>query len=149
MAFNIENFLPYLLNRAAEESSVTFQSVYKSRYGMLRHEWRVLFHLGYYEALTASQICDIGGLHKTKVSRAIHALEAKRFVSRTTQDKDRRFATIILTAKGRQVYDDLCREAAGFHEQMMASFSASERAVLIDCLRRLRGAKSLGVSTKA
>ena len=44
--FDLQLFLPYLLNQAAEESSLSFQRVYKDRYGMLRTEWRVLFHLG-------------------------------------------------------------------------------------------------------
>ena len=44
--FNLHDFLPYLLNQAAEESSLAFQQIYKGRYGMLRTEWRVLFHLG-------------------------------------------------------------------------------------------------------
>ena len=42
--FDLQLFLPYLLNQAAEESSLSFQRVYKDRYGMLRTEWRVLFH---------------------------------------------------------------------------------------------------------
>ena len=36
--FELQNFLPYLLNQAAEESSLAFQSIYKDRYGMLRTE---------------------------------------------------------------------------------------------------------------
>ena len=42
------DFLPYLLAMAAEKTSQEFQRYYKDRYGMLRTEWRVLFHLGCY-----------------------------------------------------------------------------------------------------
>ncbi|MGJ8555905.1 MAG: MarR family winged helix-turn-helix transcriptional regulator, partial [Sulfitobacter geojensis] len=31
--FELQNFLPYLLNQAAEVSSLTFQQFYKDRYG--------------------------------------------------------------------------------------------------------------------
>ncbi len=34
--FDLRLFLPYLLNQAAEASSLAFQQVYKNRYGMLR-----------------------------------------------------------------------------------------------------------------
>ena len=146
MRFHIENFLPYLLNRAAEDTGLSFQEIYKSRYGMLRHEWRVLFHLGYYDKLTASQICEIGGLHKTKVSRALRALEDKKFVTRTAQDADRRFATVSLTQGGSRVYDDLCQEAATFHERLMADFSEAEKTLLIESLRRLKGQSFVGTS---
>ena len=46
--FQLQQFLPYLLNQAAEVSSLEFQQIYKDRYGMLRTEWRVLFHLCLY-----------------------------------------------------------------------------------------------------
>ena len=34
--FDLWQFLPYLLNQAAEASSLEFQQVYKERYGLLR-----------------------------------------------------------------------------------------------------------------
>ena len=67
--FALQDFLPYLLNRAAEESSLGFQKHYKNRYGMLRTEWRVLFHLGNYGEMTAKEIGSRAKIHKTKISR--------------------------------------------------------------------------------
>ena len=43
--FDLESFLPYLLNQAAEATSRAFQAVYRDRYGMTRTQWRVLAHL--------------------------------------------------------------------------------------------------------
>ena len=71
----LQNFLPYLLNQAAKASSLKFQQIYKERYGMLRTEWRVLFHLGAYGELTAKEISDRRQIHKTKISRSVNALE--------------------------------------------------------------------------
>ncbi|MEY8841114.1 MarR family transcriptional regulator, partial [Cribrihabitans sp. XS_ASV171] len=88
--FDLRNFLPFLLNQAAEESSLEFQSVYKNRYGMLRTEWRVLFHLGIYGELTAKEIGERARIHKTKVSRAVAKLAERRFLMRTRDDLDRR-----------------------------------------------------------
>ncbi|MCF6232933.1 MAG: MarR family transcriptional regulator, partial [Rhodobacteraceae bacterium] len=76
------DFLPYLLNQAAEESSLAFQQVYKGRYGMLRTEWRVLFHLGMYGRMTAKEIGTRALIHKTKISRAVQRLATRRFLSR-------------------------------------------------------------------
>ena len=86
--FDLMLFLPYLLNQAAEESSIAFQRLYKDRYGMLRTEWRVLFHLGYYGDKTAREICDMSKMHKTKVSRAVAALEKRRFLVRERVETD-------------------------------------------------------------
>ena len=139
MAFDIENFLPYLLNRAAESASQSFQSVYKSKYGMLRTEWRVLFHLGFYDEITASEICLKSGLHKTKVSRAVSALEDKHFVERSQNEADRRFASLRLTARGRAVFDDLSQQAEKTHHDLMAGFTSDEQEILFKCLQHLRG----------
>ena len=34
--FELQNFLPYLLNQAAESSSMAFRTYYRDKYGMLR-----------------------------------------------------------------------------------------------------------------
>ena len=57
MKFDIQDFLPYLLNRAAEKASSVYQQEYKSKYGMLLTQWRVVFHLGRYGKMTAIDIC--------------------------------------------------------------------------------------------
>jgi ATP-dependent Lon protease len=41
---------------------------------MLRTEWRVLFHLGIYGEMTATDIVNRARIHKTKVSRAVQKL---------------------------------------------------------------------------
>ena len=105
--FDLADFVPYLLNQAAEEASLGFQRVYKDRYGMLRTEWRVLFHLGRYGAMTATAIGRLAKVHKTKVSRAVQALEARRFLRREACEDDRRAERLSLTASGRAAFEDL------------------------------------------
>lgn len=135
--FDLGQFLPYTLNQAAEAASIGFQGQYRDRYGMLRTEWRVLFHLGRHGAMTAKQICDRATLHKTKVSRAVRALEAKRFLRRTPQEADRRHETLALTARGQEVYADLAQAARAYDASLSAQFTAQERAVLDRCLKRI------------
>ncbi|WP_299371015.1 MarR family winged helix-turn-helix transcriptional regulator [uncultured Tateyamaria sp.] len=105
--FDVRGFLPYLLNQAAEASSLDFQKVYKDRYGMLRNEWRVLFHLGIYTRMTASEIGERAQMHKTKISRAVQRLAERRYLIRQRDGDDRRVEHLELTALGRKVYDDL------------------------------------------
>ena len=137
--FELRNFLPYLLNQAADASSLEFQRYYKSRYGMLRTEWRVIFHLGRYGTMTAKQICDAAGLHKTKVSRAVAALEEKRFLKREVLSTDRRHEALTLTRPGMRVFDDLSAAAQKFDSTLQAAFTPTERDVLQRCLRQIAG----------
>mgnify|MGYP003387793772 CR=1 FL=1 len=135
--FDLGQFLPYALNQAAEATSVGFQKHYRQRYGMLRTEWRVLFHLGRYGAMTAKSICDRSSLHKTKVSRAVGALEKKRFLMRQEQPEDRRLETLSLTRQGKTVYADLHKSAKAYDAALSAHFSAQEREVLDRCLEKI------------
>ncbi|MCK0149734.1 MarR family transcriptional regulator [Marivita sp. S6314] len=118
--------MPYLLNQAAEKTSLEFQKYYRLKYGMLRTEWRVLFHLGRYGALTAKAICDRAGLHKTKVSRAVAALETRRFIQRNRMEQDRRQEVLTLTRAGENAFDDLVAEAARYNTRLMQNFSAED-----------------------
>lgn len=128
--FHLPHFLPYLLNQASEAASQDFQAYYRGKYGMLRTEWRVLFHLGCYGDLSAKQICEKASIHKTKVSRAVAALEDKRYLTRNQSEADRRMETLTLTASGRTVFDDLSRAAQGFEEKLVDGLSAGELQVL-------------------
>lgn len=135
--FDLRDFTPYLLNIAAETTSLEFQKIYKGTYGMLRTEWRVVFHLGRYGPMTAKQICDRARLHKTKVSRAVSALERKRYLSRKQMTEDKRHETLSLTRSGQAVFEDLYSSAQAFDIELMSDFTDEEQQILRRCLTRL------------
>jgi len=137
--FDIKDFLPYLLNLAAEQTSIEFQATYKNRYGMLRMEWRVLYHLGRYGEMTAKSICDRAHIHKTKASRAVKALEQRRYITRTEVSADRRNEMLCLTKSGQAVYRDLCAIAGRYEADLTSQFSPEEYDILQRCLKRLIG----------
>lgn len=135
--FDLRDFLPYLLNQAAEESSLVFQAYYRSHYGMLRTEWRTLFHLGRYGDMTAKDICERARLHKTKVSRAVAALERKRYLVRKEIESDRRHEMLSLTGTGQRVFKDLYEAAARYEAQLMSAFTEEEQITLKRCLMQI------------
>jgi DNA-binding MarR family transcriptional regulator len=137
MSFNLPEFLPYLLNQAAEAASREFQAHYRQHYGMLRTEWRVLFHLGLYGDLTARQICDMASLHKTKVSRAVSALEEKRFLTRRPHAADRRVEQLSLTASGQRVFADLSAAAESYEARLISTLPETDIGQLKTVLRAL------------
>ena len=137
--FELSDFTPYLLNQAAEAQSQRFSRVYRERYGMLRTEWRVLFHLGRYGEMSAREISDRASIHKTKVSRAVAALERKRFLARRPSEADRRVELLSLRPPGRAAFAELS-EAAAEHERALAARIGAERlAELRRLLRELAG----------
>lgn len=134
---DLSNFLPYLLFQAGELTSLNFQAHYRSRYGMLRTEWRVLFHLGSKGGQTAKQICDSAMLHKTKVSRAVNALEAKRFLSRQKVENDLRSEVLLLTKQGQKTFSDLVIVASDYNRTFERTLGERDQATLVATLQKL------------
>ncbi|SPF77452.1 MarR family winged helix-turn-helix transcriptional regulator [Pseudoprimorskyibacter insulae] len=128
--FALQQFLPYMLNQAAEASSLGFQQAYKERYGMLRTEWRVLFHLGLYGRMRAQDIVARASIHKTKVSRAVQRLEDRRFLKRERDEEDRRREHLELTAAGLKAYKDLYAIASKYEAQLTEGLTAQELSEL-------------------
>lgn len=135
--FDLNGFLPYLLNQAAEAASESFRTVYRAAYGMTRTQWRVLAHLGRFGAMTAKEICAASHTEKTKVSRAVAALEAAGWLSRQTSAQDRRAEILSLTAQGQAVYADLGRRAQDHDCALRARLGPGIAAQLDDLLRRI------------
>ncbi len=137
--FDLQYFLPYMLNQAAEESSIAFQRHYKNRYGMLRTEWRVLFHLGRYGEMTAKEIGERARIHKTKVSRAVQKLADRRFLTRKKDENDRRSERLELTQAGLAAYRDLRGVAQEYDAKLVSGFDPEDVATLRRLLARLAG----------
>lgn len=130
-------FTPYLLNMAAEAQGVAFSETYRSRYGMLRTEWRVLYHLGRHGTMSATEISQRAKLHKTKVSRAVRALEVKRFLKRDISDKDRRIEMLYLSEMGLAAFRDLSKAASRFEAELTRKLGDNDAKLLRSLLVRL------------
>lgn len=135
--FDLERFLPYLLNQAAEVTSDSFQASYKMIYGMTRTQWRVLANIGKFGAMTARDICTISHIEKTKVSRAVAGLEADQLLIRQTSPTDRRIEILSLTDKGRSVFEDLGQRAIQYDRNLRLHIGADEARQLNQILRKL------------
>ena len=118
MDFKLETFLPYRLNQAAERVSQRFAAQYRDRYRMTRPEWRALAALGSYGRMTATGIGANSSMHKTKVSRAVRALEEKRWLKRSEDMSDRRIEHLELTPAGKRIYGEMITLARAYEEEM-------------------------------
>jgi DNA-binding MarR family transcriptional regulator len=135
--FDLNSFLPYLLNQAAEATSKSFQATYKATYGMTRTQWRVLANLGKFGSMTARDICVISHVEKTKVSRAVAALEGDGLLLRAPSHEDRRAEILSLTDQGRAVFADLGQRALDYDRALRTKLGPEIAAGLDDVLRRI------------
>lgn len=127
----LERFLPYRLNRLADTVSREFQRIYKGRYGLTRPEWRLLASLGQYGTMTATEIGAHSAMHKTKVSRAVAALEKRRWLARSADGADRRLEHLALTAAGKAAYRELVPLAREFETELLRGLAPRHRAALL------------------
>jgi DNA-binding MarR family transcriptional regulator len=134
---DLDRFLPYRLDILAEAVSRSLSALYQERYGLGVPEWRVLAHLGQYAPITAKAITAHSRMHKTKVSRAVAALEQLGFLARTGSEQDRREEMLSLTPRGRAVYDDLAPKAAEFDRHLLDELSTPELRTLEKVIDRL------------
>lgn len=138
--FDLEAFLPYRLNRAAEVISLRFLALYKETYELTRPEWRVLAALGSAGPLTATAIGQHSAMHKTKVSRAVFELEQRRWLKRTQDRDDRRLELLTLTAAGTKAYRGMIKLARTFEADLAKLLNPQAIAALETSLTAIEAA---------
>lgn len=133
----LENFLPYRLNRLADSVSREFSRIYRDRHAMTRPEWRLLATLGQYGTMTATQIGRHSAMHKTKVSRAVTALEQRGWLKREAHAGDRRLEHLALTKAGKTAYRELVPLAKAFEKSVLDTLCAADRQIVLAALEIL------------
>jgi DNA-binding MarR family transcriptional regulator len=133
----LEDFLPYRLNVAAAVVSEGLARLYSEKFGIDIPGWRVIATLGQIGQCTAKTIGLHSHMHKTKVSRAVSELEGRTLIRRAINPSDKREAFLVLTDKGRQVYEDIVPLAKTYQTQLLARYSAADQMLFQRILRDL------------
>lgn len=142
--FQLDAFLPYMLNRAAEATSRDFEDWYAKDFGLTRTQWRILAHLDAAKTLTAKAICARIQVDKVGVSRAVAALEARGLLSRAPSEPDRRFEGLRLTEGGSALFAQLVERAGNYEQEIERKLgpklAGALRAALAQALPKLQAA---------
>jgi DNA-binding MarR family transcriptional regulator len=114
----LNDFLPYKIGILASTLNSAFDELLTGKHGIGLTDWRVMATLGEFGSMTAKEICERGRMHKTKVSRAVASLEARRLLMRRTNRDDMREAFLSLTDRGRDIYHDVVPLALSFSRKL-------------------------------
>lgn len=128
--FELETFLPFLLNKAAEATSQAFQPAYRVGFGLSRVQWRVLAITGRYQAITARDICAIAHEEKSKVSRAVSALTEAGHIQKSLGPTDKRTEVLSLTDQGNALFEALGQSALEFDRNLKAALTPEKETAL-------------------
>jgi len=134
---DLESFLPYRMNRAAAAMSERLREVYGRKFKLTIPEWRVLATLAQFPGVTARAIGKHSRLHKTKVSRAVQALEDRRWLGRAENGSDRREEFLRLTPTGLKAYEALVPEMKEFEDRFRKALGAADTRKVMRALDRI------------
>jgi DNA-binding MarR family transcriptional regulator len=140
MQLDLDTFLPYRLHRVAGALSKQARDVYRRKHWLTVPEWRALATIGQFEKITASGIGAHSDMHKTKVSRAVAALEERRWLVRETNAADRREEFLTLTKLGRKAYDEIVPDLVGFENALTERLGTIASRELLAGLKKLEAA---------
>jgi DNA-binding MarR family transcriptional regulator len=88
--------------------------------------------------LTQAELAERARMRGPSAAGALHELERRGFVRRTPDAHDRRKIRVVLTRKGRQLYDLVMPDIDVTNRVMLDGFSAAEQRSLKLMLHRMR-----------
>jgi DNA-binding MarR family transcriptional regulator len=133
----LDQFVPYRMVHLAANISLALSKIYKQEFDINIPQWRVLAQLAQQQKLYSKDIGDITSMDKSKVSRAVKALENKHYLIRQIDKKDNRAAYLSLSVKGEALYQKIAPKALQWERQLIAVLEASEYKNLMKILDKL------------
>ncbi|WP_052342262.1 MarR family winged helix-turn-helix transcriptional regulator [Advenella mimigardefordensis] len=127
---DLNAFLPYQFSQLADVVSHSVATVYESRLGISRDDWRVLVAVNQARHMRATDIAQHTTLDKMQVSRAIARLEKKGFVSRKADADDKRQQILLATPAGQAAYEKVSPLMVARNDYLLQDLSPTEREVL-------------------
>ncbi|KCZ92893.1 MarR family winged helix-turn-helix transcriptional regulator [Hyphomonas johnsonii] len=133
----LREFLPYRLSVLSNTVSRGIADLYDRAFGLSIWQWRVMAVLGENAAITATEIGQFTAMDKVAVSRAVASLLDSGHIAREASLEDGRRALLSLTAKGKDVYEQIVPIALGAERNLVSALSAEEHAQLDGLMEKL------------
>ena len=134
--FDLDQFLPYLINRAGVRLAVSFARDIAAT-GVALQEWRVLAVLAAAGEQRLSDLASLTSIDLSTLSRLVTRMARQGLVARLNGKGDRRERRIALTQKGRGRTRAIIPTAQRYERLALAGLSAAEEQTLKRLLRRV------------
>ena len=136
-ALNLDNYVPAYLTYLAGKISSSASATYRPKFGVGITDWRIMALLATEPWISAGRVCDVIGLDKAAVSRCVRGMKLNGIVDVHWADDDQYRQLIALTRKGLILHDRIVKFSLQREQQLLKSFSAAERKMLINFLSRM------------
>ena len=132
----LEQFLPYLLNRAGARIAAAFNAEMR-QIGASLQVWRVLAALREKDGRRMGDLSETTSIEVSTLTRLVDNMEKDGLVVRRRDSGDARAIALHVTASGRRLTQRIVPIAERYEAVALKGFSAGEVAVLKKALRRL------------
>ena len=99
-------------------------------FGLARAEFVILYSLGLFDGVTASEIAASTAFPKNTLSRAVNRIAKLGLIARSEARTDRRQQNLTLTPAGQAILDEAIPRFMAFEEEMLSPLSLVERETL-------------------
>ncbi len=138
MDFKVDNCIFFQLAKASQ-AGAKFWSSCVSKYKLTAVQGMVLNFLGQEDEITSSELGKRTGLDSATLTGILDRLEAAKLIDRRRHPEDRRAILICLTAKGREIAEEIYELSIDANKTFLASLDPEEISTLHGLLEKVRG----------
>ena len=109
----------------------------EKEFGIRRPHFATLFCLAHLGPLSARDVCELSGIPKNNISRAVSDLERLKRIRRSQHASDGRREVLRLTVAGKKLYEQILPRFQQRERSMLAPLSSEEVMLLDNLLKKL------------
>ena len=136
--YSLDDSIPYMMNRVAGRLNRSLEDDLL-KLGVSFQHWRVLAVLARGDGISIADLSAYAVVPHSTLSRLLTRLAGDGLVQRSEETPDGRTARVLITARGRKLYERILPLATGWRDEALVGFSAAEKEVLLELLRRMLG----------
>jgi len=135
-SFDLDRYVPYLLNRAGSLEAQTFTQLL-AKHDISISAWRILASLHQRDDQRMGELSASTSIEVSTLSRSVAALERQGWVTRERSSEDARVVSVHMTEAGRKITDTIVPEAVAHEAARLDGFTEEEHQMLVTLLQRL------------
>ena len=133
-----DNAIGFLFHDVARFRSLVYDH-FMQPYGLTRAQWRVLGTLLRKDGLTQRELCDRIDIGAVTLSGLIDRLEARGWVERREDPKDRRVKRVWRTDQVKEIRNNMQRRTNELNEMALKGLSHKQIEELVNMLEVVKG----------
>jgi DNA-binding MarR family transcriptional regulator len=136
MTLDFERGIPFLVSALGNKLADLASRDVRKGLGIGLMEWRTIALLATEPRVTPARVGQVSGVDKSVVSRAAATLEQRGLIHIEADPHGSRQTRLSLTDKGHELHDRGVRVAIARCDALLAGFTADERQIFTDLLKR-------------